>query len=95
MAISEKVKIKPSSQDSASNQSIHDKYLILYNDDVNTFEFVIESLIEICGHSQEQAEQCALITHFKGKCDVKKGRYLNLVPLKELLNYKGLSAVIE
>ena len=47
--------------------------LILYNDDINTFDFVIESLVEVCGHEFEQAEQCALIAHFKGRCIVKSG----------------------
>ena len=47
--------------------------LILHNDDVNTFEFVIESLIDVCKHTSEQAEQCTYLIHYKGKCDVKKG----------------------
>ena len=47
--------------------------LILFNDDFNTFEFVIETLMEVCDHNAEQAYQCALITHYKGKCKVKKG----------------------
>ncbi len=50
-----------------------EKDLILYNDDFNTFEFVIETLVEICGHDQYQAEQCALVAHFKGNCTVQTG----------------------
>lgn len=53
--------------------------LILYNDDFNTFDHVIESLVEVCGHDSIQAEQCALLTHFKGSCEIKTGnlRILN------------------
>ena len=57
----------------SSTEAGFGKELILYNDDVNTFEFVIESLIEVCGHYPEQAEQCALVAHTKGKCVIKTG----------------------
>ena len=70
-------------------------FLILHNDDVNTFDFVIDSLIDVCRHNIEQAEQCAYITHHKGKCDVKKGSYDILVPMKEMLINKGLSITID
>jgi ATP-dependent Clp protease adaptor protein ClpS len=69
--------------------------LILYNDDVNTFDHVIESLIEICQHDVIQAEQCTYIVHYNGKCTVKSGSYLKLKPMKEGLCDRGLSAVIE
>lgn len=70
------------------------KSIILFNDDVNTFEWVIDSLIDVCGHTAEQAEQCAWITHLKGKCEVKNGTYEELKPMcTELLN-RGLSAEI-
>lgn len=69
--------------------------LIVYNDDVNTFEHVIKCLIDICGHDAEQAEQCTLIIHYKGKCGVKRGEYEELRPMCEGLLDKGLSAVIE
>jgi ATP-dependent Clp protease adaptor protein ClpS len=69
--------------------------LILYNDDVNTFDHVIESLIEICQHDVLQAEQCTYIVHYNGKCTVKSGTYLKLKPMKEGLCDRGLSAVIE
>ena len=49
--------------------------LILFNDDVNTFDHVIETLVSVCDHTYEQAEQCAYIVHFSGKCTVKKGKY--------------------
>lgn len=56
------------------------KELILHNDDVNTFEHVIESLVDVCGHDPNQAEQCALITHYKGKCGIKTGTFDELKP---------------
>ena len=72
-----------------------ENHLVLYNDDVNTFEFVIETLIEICQHTPEQAEQCAFIVHFKGKCTVKSGSENKLEGLCTALCDRGLSAVIE
>lgn len=68
--------------------------LTLFNDEVNTFDWVIESLIEVCEHTLEQAEQCALITHYKGKCGVKTGTYRELKPRCENLQERGLSAKI-
>ncbi len=63
--------------------------LILYNDEVNTFDFVIETLIDVCGHDPVQAEQCTLIAHFKGKCGVKSGTLKELKPIKdEMINRK-------
>lgn len=69
--------------------------LILFNDDVNTFEHVIESLVEICKHDLIQAEQCTFIVHYNGKCIVKSDTYLNLKPMREGLCDRGLSAVIK
>jgi ATP-dependent Clp protease adaptor protein ClpS len=69
--------------------------LILYNDDVNTFEHVIKSLVEICGHDAVQAEQCALIVHFKGKCDVKSGPVEVLNAMSRSLNLKGLNSKVD
>ncbi len=69
--------------------------LVLYNDDVNTFEHVIEALIEVCEHDLVQAEQCTYIVHYNGKCSVKNGSYLRLKPMKEGLTDRGLSAVIK
>jgi len=68
--------------------------IILFNDDVNTFDFVIDCLIEICEHTAEQAEQCALLVHYKGKCAVKTGEYNELKPRCTILLTKGLSAEI-
>jgi len=95
MTISEKVKLKPKGSDSSSESLSEEMILVLYNDDVNSFEFVIETLIEVCEHQPEQAEQCAFITHTKGKCDIKKGTFTKLKPMKETLVLKGLSVVIE
>jgi ATP-dependent Clp protease adaptor protein ClpS len=71
------------------------KALILYNDDVNTFDFVIESLIKVCSHDSLQAEQCAFLIHYTGKCVVKNGTFKKLKPLCEALLERGLSAQIE
>lgn len=68
--------------------------LILFNDDVNTFDHVIESLIDVCGHSEEQAEQCALIAHLKGKCPVKSGRKEDLLPRMKSLHDRMLNSII-
>ncbi|OQY05558.1 MAG: hypothetical protein B6I20_00960 [Bacteroidetes bacterium 4572_117] len=69
--------------------------LILYNDDFNEFDFVVETLMKICEHNQEQAHQCALIAHLKGKSSVKTGSSLYLKPMKDALVDKGLTASIE
>jgi ATP-dependent Clp protease adaptor protein ClpS len=69
--------------------------LIIYNDDYNTFDFVIESLIEICKHDVLQAEQCTYIVHYNGKCAVKNGTYEILNPMRIALCDRGLSAVVE
>lgn len=68
--------------------------LILFNDDVNSFDFVIESLVEVCDHDLTQAEQCALIAHFKGKCGIKSGTLNELAPMNNELNSRGLSTVL-
>lgn len=69
--------------------------LILHNDEQNSFEYVIESLISICNHNELQAEQCAYITHFKGKCDIKSGDYSGLRLLKNELTDRGLNVTID
>lgn len=77
------------------NIELKQHYLLLHNDDVNTFEYVIDCLIEICDHDLIQAEQCATIAHYKGKCEIKTGVFNTLKPLKDLLIEKGLNATIE
>ncbi len=69
--------------------------LIIYNDDHNTFDWVIECLMEICNHTFEQSEQLSLIIHFKGKAIIKTGSMKVLKPMKDALIERGLSAVIE
>lgn len=71
------------------------KDLIIYNDDVNTFDHVIDSLIKVCRHEMLQAEQCSIIIHNTGKCAVKRGDYNKLEPMCTALLDRGLSAVIE
>ena len=69
--------------------------LIVWNDDVNTFDWVIESLVDVCGHETLQAEQCALIIHHKGKCGVKKGSFEELRPQAEELINRSIQATID
>ena len=68
--------------------------IVLYNDEVNTFDHVIETLIRVCQHSSEQAEQCAILVHYKGKCTVKTGSFDQLKPQCTQLLEAGLSAEI-
>ncbi|MFK2819651.1 ATP-dependent Clp protease adaptor ClpS [Flavobacteriaceae sp. LMIT009] len=68
--------------------------IVLHNDDVNTFDHVIDTLVYACEHTPEQAEQCAIIVHYKGKCTVKTGAYDDLEPRCSLLLQAGLSAEI-
>ena len=78
------------------HQEVSDEnFLVLHNDDVHSFEYVTKVLIEVCDHSFEQASQCTLITHYKGKCDVKKDGYHVLKPLKEALTLRELNASID
>lgn len=73
----------------------HVSKLVVYNDDYNTFDWVIQCLMEICNHTYEQSEQLSLIVHFKGKAIVKTDSFGTLKPMKEALVDRGLSAVIE
>lgn len=74
---------------------LEDRYLILHNDEVHTFDYVIDTLIEICELEPVQAEQCTYLVHYKGKCDVKKGGFDFLKPYKDGLLQKGLEATID
>ena len=69
--------------------------LIVWNDEVNTFEWVIETLMEVCGHTAEQAEQCAYIIHYQGKYAVKNGTYDDLKPECDAITERGIGATIE
>lgn len=71
-----------------------DKKLVVFNDDVNTFDFVIDALMDICKHSLEQAEQCTILIHYKGKCTVKTGSLDVLKPMHEKLISKSLTSEI-
>jgi ATP-dependent Clp protease adaptor protein ClpS len=68
--------------------------LVVFNDDVNTFEHVIRTLIKVCQHTPEQAEQCTYLIHFKGKCTVKTGSFDELRPLREAICEAGIDAKI-
>jgi ATP-dependent Clp protease adaptor protein ClpS len=72
-----------------------ERLLVLHNDDYHTFDYVIGALIEICDHDLLQAEQCTLLIHYKGKCDVKKGSFSYLRPMKNALVQKELKATID
>jgi len=69
--------------------------IILFNDEVNTFDFVIDALIKVCNHEPIQAEQCTILVHFKGKCIVKEGEYSDLEPMCSALLERGLTAEIQ
>ena len=71
---------------------VEERNLIVYNDEVNTFDHVIQTLIRVCKHSPEQAEQCTLIVHYKGKCSVKRGSFEQLKPMKEAICEVGIDA---
>jgi ATP-dependent Clp protease adaptor protein ClpS len=86
---------QPEFENTVEEESIEYKFLILHNDEVHSFEFVIESLIDVCKMDEIQAEQCTFLVHYKGKCDVKKGPLTLLKPYKEALNERGLEVTIE
>lgn len=89
------IKRKTGVDSSTENKSEDLRLIILHNDEVNTFDHVIDSLIEICSHDAIQAEQCAFITHHKGKCDVKSGSYSELLPMRTALIDCGLQVTID
>ena len=92
MVYSTKEKIQISTDVAEQEVKMHE--ILLFNDDVHTFDFVIDSLIEVCEHSLEQAEQCTYLVHYKGKCAVKTGEYDELKPRCTQLLERGLSAEI-
>ncbi len=69
--------------------------LIVFNDEVNTFDDVINALVDICEHSTPQAEQCTLIIHYKGKCSVKEGSWNDLVPMRNAICDRGILAEVD
>lgn len=90
LMVKEKVKPVESQENLAQDLS----QLILFNDDVNSFDFVIETLVEVCNHDPMQAEQCAWIAHYKGKCPVKEGSFSELKPLHDEMGNRGLTVTI-
>ncbi len=70
-------------------------HLVVWNDEVNTFEWVIDTLIDVCKHTAEQAEQCAFLIHFKGKYTVKEGSYDQLKPMCNAITERGINATVE
>ena len=90
MSTKEKVREKVEVKESVS----FDNEIVMYYDDVNTFDHVIETLMRVCSHTPEQAEQCSLIVHYKGKCTVKTGPIKELTPQCLQLLEAGLSAEI-
>ena len=69
--------------------------LIVWNDEINTFDWVIETLVEVCGHTPEQAEQCSYFIHYKGKYAVKNGQYDELKPMCDAITERGIGATVE
>ena len=93
--MAQKIHIKPVRRSESDSENAEAHFLVLYNDDFNTFEYVIKSLVEVCDHSAEQAEQCATIAHFRGRCEIKKGLKIELEPIQVALIKRNLKALIE
>lgn len=89
---SRETKRKPS--ENQKEKATSEYFLVLHNDDVHSFDYVIDALIDICDHDYEQAVQCTVITHHKGRCDVRKGEFESLKLMKDALTEKELSATI-
>ncbi len=85
-------KLQPTDNTQEMNEDSRE--LILHNDEENTFDFVIDTLMEVCGHDGVQAEQCALIAHYKGKCAVKNGSVTDLKPPYEEMTNRQLTVSI-
>ena len=88
---------KPQQDEETDVLAMHEfpYHLIVWYVEVNTFEWVIETLIEICHHTPEQAEQCAMLIHTKGKYAVKNGNYDTLKPMRDAITDRGIGATIE
>lgn len=82
-------------EDKKASKGLENAQLLVYNDDFNTFDWVIQCFMEVCNHTFEQSEQLSLIVHYKGKAIVKTGNFKKLKPMKDALVERGLSAVIE
>jgi ATP-dependent Clp protease adaptor protein ClpS len=95
MAGKEKTKRSPSLEEVKDPGKDKLRTLVLHNDEVNNFDFVIECLIDICHHSIIQAEQCTFLAHYKGRCEVKSGSFEMLDPMRLALLDRGLQATID
>ncbi len=91
----ENTKIQPDLREGLDELSDEKRYLTLHNDEVHTFDYVIDALIKVCDMDSVQAEQCTYLVHYKGRCDVKKGTYKFLKPFREALLAKELKATID
>lgn len=90
----EKPYIKPEAEQDTATLEDSGCRLVLHNDDVHTFDYVIKALVDICRHTVEQAEQCTILIHYKGKCVVKSGSYETLLPMHTGLLDKQLTSEI-
>lgn len=88
------IKEKIQEESNIAEKEANEHQIVLFNDDVNTFDHVVETLIQACDHTLEQAEQCSIIVHYKGKCTVKTGSYDDLKPRCTKLLQADLSAEI-
>lgn len=93
-AYEEEVEVLEQVIEQEKEEIVDEKGLIVLNDDYNTFEHVINTLIKVCKHTPEQAEQCTMIIHYKGKCSVKNGTYEELKPMRDAICDAGIGAVI-
>jgi ATP-dependent Clp protease adaptor protein ClpS len=89
------LKIKPDIDELTGEERGEKRFLVLHNDDVHSFDYVIDTLIEVCELEMVQAEQCTYLVHYKGKCDVKKGTLVYLQPFRQGLIDRGLNATID
>ena len=87
-------KEKQSEEVLLEEEALKQNEIVLFNDEVNTFDHVIDTLVSVCEHTPEQAEQCSLIVHYNGKCTVKTGEFKDLEPRCSKLLQAGLSAEI-
>lgn len=87
------IKAKPDKRCNPGAEDIN--FLVLHNDDHHTFEYVIECLIEVCGHNSVQAEQCTYLVHFKGRCEILKGSHEQLMPYYRTMTEKELTVTID
>lgn len=88
-------KLLPELEGNVEKRKSNKYVLMLHNDNFNEFEHVMDSLVEVCQHTSEQAEQCTLLAHLRGKCDIKHGEYSRLEPMCDALLIRGITATIE